>query len=241
MAKPTVPGDGQKITEAFLQAVTDGPYAWQDHVNAGGKVLSNLGGINLAPGATFGTQAYLSDVALTVPTTLISSPVVTPVANTRLTVAVTQDGTGGRAITWSADFVGVTTEIATGAGETSVFQFVGRSDGKWYLAARPLLGITGAAVTPAIYAGGWQYMAEYALTEPSTEITSPDTSPAAGAVLAVYVTQDAVGGLAITWSADFVGPTTEIATGANEVSGFQFIARSDHKWWLAALPILGVA
>jgi hypothetical protein len=241
VAKPTVPSDGQKITNAFLQATVDAPYAWQDHVNAGGKVLSNLGGLNLAPGVTLGILTYLSDVTLTAPTTVISSPVVSPGANTRLTVAISQDGTGGRAITWSADFVGPTTEIGTGAGETSVFQFVARSDGKWCLAARPLLGISGGAVSPAIHAGGAIYLADYTLTAASTEIVSPLSSPAAGAVLAVYLTQDATGGRAITWSADFVGPTTEIATGAGEISVFQFVARSDGNWWLSALPILGVA
>jgi hypothetical protein len=167
--------------------------------------------------------------------------VVSPAANTRLIVAISQDATGGRAITWSADFVGPTTEIATGANETSVFQFVALSDGKWYLASRPILGITGGAVSPAIYAGGSIYMAEYTLTAPTAEIVSPLSSPAAGAILAVYLTQDATGGRAITWSADFIGPTTEIATGANEVSVFNFVARSDGKWWLSALPILGVA
>ena len=85
------------------------------------------------------------------------------------------------------------------------------------------------------------YMAEYSLTVASTEIVSPLSSPAAGAVLTVCVTQDGTGGRAITWSADFIGPTTEIATGASEVSVFNFVARSGGKWWLSALPILGVA
>ena len=240
MAKPTVPGTGQAITQGFLEAVVDGPYAWQDDVNAGGKKLSNLGGLNFGLGGSIGIQDYLSEITLTAAWTVIPSPVVAPPANSRLTVIITQDGTGGWGITWSADFVGASPEIDLDPGMTSIFQFVARSDGKWWLAAEPLLGLTGDAVTPGIWAAGLVYLLEQTLTEASTEITSPQSSPAAGSILSVYLAQDGTGEWAITWSADFIGPGTEIATGANEVSVFQFVARGG-KWWLATLPALGVA
>lgn len=62
----------------------------------------------------------------------------TPKAGDRLTLSLTQDGTGGRAITWNAIFQDTTTEIPTGAGDKVVFNFVGKSDGKWWMCSPPL-------------------------------------------------------------------------------------------------------
>ncbi len=166
---------------------------------------------------------------------------IAPVANTRLTVVIAQDATGGRAITWSADFRGAAVEIDTAPNTVSIFQFAARSDGKWWLASEPVLGVPGSPVTPGIYAGGGMHLLEQTLTTASTQINAPTTSPAANSRLALYLTQDASGGRAITWGPEFVGAAVEIDTAPNAVTVFQFIARADNKWWLSSLPVLGVS
>ncbi len=62
-------------------------------------------------------------------------------AGVRLTKVLTQDGTGGRAITWDTSiFVSPTVTLSTAAGAVNVFDFIGRSDGKFWLASPPMLG-----------------------------------------------------------------------------------------------------
>lgn len=57
----------------------------------------------------------------------------------RVAVIMTQDGTGGRTITWAAKFRLASTAINDGPGKTTVFEFVGSADGNLYLVAPPLL------------------------------------------------------------------------------------------------------
>jgi hypothetical protein len=56
-----------------------------------------------------------------------------------LFVVLTEDGTGGRQITWDSHFKGVTTDdINTNAGAINIYQFFGRADGNWWLASMNL-------------------------------------------------------------------------------------------------------
>lgn len=81
------------------------------------------------------------DQALTEVTTEITWAGDAPIAGRRLTVFVQQDATGGRLITWDSDFFKyATTEIDLAANAVSVFEFVGRDDGYWYMVSAPLLG-----------------------------------------------------------------------------------------------------
>jgi len=80
-------------------------------------------------------------VTLTAPTTAISTGLPTPKEGDILTVFVVQDGTGGRQITWSAEFVSTTTvDISTTPGAQNKFIFVARQNLLWSNVAVPLLG-----------------------------------------------------------------------------------------------------
>ena len=68
---------------------------------------------------------------LTDASTKLISPSV-PVDGQTLTMIVVQDATGGRQITWTADFQGTVVDINVTASTSSIFQFVGKSS-KWVL------------------------------------------------------------------------------------------------------------
>lgn len=87
--------------------------------------------------------------------------------------------------------------------------------------------------------GGGSVVEEQTLATGSTEITT-STAAAAGIRLTKVIIQDGSGGRAITWdAAKFVCPTTTLEVAANAVNLFDFVGRSDGKFWLASAPILG--
>lgn len=88
--------------------------------------------------------------------------------------------------------------------------------------------------------GGGSVVEEHTLAAASTAITT-STTAAAGIRLTKVIIQDATGGRAITWdTAKFVSPTVTLSTAANAVNIFDFIGRSDGKFWLVSPPILGL-
>lgn len=87
--------------------------------------------------------------------------------------------------------------------------------------------------------GGAGVVEEHTLAAASTEITT-GTAAAAGIRLTKVIIQDGSGGRAITWdSAILVSPTVTLATAAGAVNIFEFVGRSDGKFWLCSPPILG--
>ena len=90
--------------------------------------LGVIGAWNFALASALG---LVSSITLTGTTTEITSPQ-TPVGGQSLTVIITQDGTGGRQITWSSAFQATVVDIDTTASTVSIFRFTG-SGGKWVL------------------------------------------------------------------------------------------------------------
>jgi len=75
------------------------------------------------------------------------------------------------------------------------------------------------------------------LTGPTT-IASPST-PVDGALLAVFVSQDATGHHTISWDATFKGPITAIPGTPSTTDVFWFVGVSS-QWWSTSMPVLGV-
>jgi hypothetical protein len=81
--------------------------------------------------ASTGAISNLIEQTLTASTTNITTAV-SPRAGDLMTVRLTQDATGGRAITWASMFKLASTDIAGPATKVTVFQFVAGSDLNWY-------------------------------------------------------------------------------------------------------------
>lgn len=94
--------------------------------NGGGAILASGGSSALSGG---GSAALFLAVTLTAPSTEIASPA-TPSDGRVLFVSIDQDVTGGRQITWAADYASPTVNISTVASTRSIFQFIGQN-GKW--------------------------------------------------------------------------------------------------------------
>lgn len=93
-----------------------------------------------AAGGSGSGSTQVHEVALTAPTTAITSPVASPTEGDRLAVVITQDATGGRQITWSTEFATLTTvNIQTEPNKRSIFDFVARSDNLWWPVSAPFL------------------------------------------------------------------------------------------------------
>lgn len=136
---------GGTITAAIFNAVKNSISAWLGNVNAGGHNLLNVGTITFAAGGAYGAGAvYRYDATVTAAKEIAMAdltPTVTiPDEGSVLTVIIQQDGTGGRAITWTADFHGV--EAWTGAAnEIGLWEFTARANNDWYLCSQPILGV----------------------------------------------------------------------------------------------------
>ena len=93
-----------------------------------------------AAGGGSGPASYQLAVTLAASTTVIVSPVGTPAAKDMLSVILTQDGVGSRAITWDAAFDSSTSvNIQFAASKKSRFFFVAEVDNLWHLFAPPAL------------------------------------------------------------------------------------------------------
>jgi len=99
----------------------------QTPTDGGSLVSAGSGG----GGAAGGSTVHNSSWTLTAASTEITGP--TPTENELLYVRITQDGTGGRQITWSTSFAsGTPVDINTEAGAVTLFHFVALSDSKWH-------------------------------------------------------------------------------------------------------------
>lgn len=87
-------------------------------------------------------NSYLVDVTATGPTT-INGPAATPPADgDTCTVRIKQDGTGGRVITWAAEFNTLGVELSTAPNTTSIVRFTWFSaDSKWVRSSLALTGL----------------------------------------------------------------------------------------------------
>lgn len=85
---------------------------------------------------------FTQEQTLAAPTTAIVA-LVAPVAKSVLKVVIIVDGTAGRQITWSSDFVGASVDFDNSINTTSYFTFLGRTLAgatKWHLSELPLTG-----------------------------------------------------------------------------------------------------
>lgn len=96
----------------------------------------------------------------------------------------------------------------------------------------------GAAVSPARQPG--TIVQNVSLSSSLTTI-EPSETAVDGMSLTVFIEQDATGGRQVTWSSDFKLATVDIDTTPSTVSVFRFTGRSDKKWWLDSMPLLGMA
>jgi len=137
----------ETIVHTKLNSIIDNIKNWGGNVNAGGHNLSNVGTLSFTGGGYVGSIGYLIDLTLTgatheVANTDASPAVTTPAEGSRLVVFLKQDGTGGRAITWSSGFeTGLSVEIDITINGITRLQFQARADNKWYLVAPPMLGV----------------------------------------------------------------------------------------------------
>lgn len=134
------------VTHGNLNTQADEIYGWQTDVNAGGQDLLNVGNITFASGGAYGSgTVYRYDTTITAAKQVtmadLTPAVTTPTEGSALTVIVTQDATGSRALTWSSDFHGA--ESWTGAAnEMGIWTFTARANNDWYMTSQPVIGIT---------------------------------------------------------------------------------------------------
>jgi hypothetical protein len=124
---------GRSVRMAFVAGYVK---SLQDAVRAVQIALGTTGAFNFAA-ANVKNAAIVQ--TLTAPYT-VTAPGVAYDGQV-LTVALTQDGTGSRAVTWGAGFVNPPT-VEPAAGTLTVAQFVGIA-GVWYLCGQPVVGLHG--------------------------------------------------------------------------------------------------
>ena len=151
-----------------------------------------------------------------------------------LGVILIQNSTGGNTVTWDAQSGEATTILFPPAANAlpngvTVALFLG-AGGYWWGLPYPAAG-----------GGGGSGSVVYSLDDSvSAAYNVSTTAPAwvAGALLTVRLLQDATGGWAVTWGADFKYAPV-LPTAANLESLCTFFGASSGVWELCAAPILG--
>jgi hypothetical protein len=125
--------------DMFKRMVASGGYS-------GSAASAPSGGGGGGGGGTAATANSLSAITLTAADEIAVGDgipaIPAPVEPAILIVVLTQDATGGRQITWSTDFKLATVEIDTTPDTVSIFSFVARADGKWWMVGTPITGQT---------------------------------------------------------------------------------------------------